>query len=191
MNERGKDYSWVFWKSYLSGKRGHFGPKNDASSQLWIRSRDFFEILYNGRVKRYMEIILMVFLKKKFHLGQMPHFRHTNVAYSWLWTCSKDFLKFEQWKMSRGTWRLHFYISFFWKNFHLGQIDDFGLENGTSSQLWIWNFLKFCIVKWTLRYMKFLLLIFVKKILLGVNGLLWTGKCCVLKTPYLLLKIFL
>ena len=27
--------------------------------------------------------------------------------------------------------------------------------------------------------MRFLLVIFAKNILLGVNGLLWTGKCCV------------
>ena len=31
MNERDKVWEWVFWKKFLSGQMGHFGPKNGAS----------------------------------------------------------------------------------------------------------------------------------------------------------------
>ena len=49
----------------------HFGPKNGASSLLWIRSRIFFLILHIKRGEHLHEIIII--FPKKFY-WQMSYF---------------------------------------------------------------------------------------------------------------------
>ena len=64
----------VFWKNYLSGQTGHFGPKNGASSSRWICFKDFFEIFHNERGQEVHGNYINVFSEKNSHLGEMSHF---------------------------------------------------------------------------------------------------------------------
>lgn len=57
-------HTMLFPKIFLFRSVGHFGPENDASYKLWIHSKDFQEIFHDEMTKRYMKIILMVFVKK-------------------------------------------------------------------------------------------------------------------------------
>ena len=63
-----------FLKNPLLGQTGHFGPKNGASSWLWIRSKDFFEILHNERCQELYLNYIVFFLFFNFRLGKMGHF---------------------------------------------------------------------------------------------------------------------
>ena len=57
---------------------GHVGPKNGTSLQLWIDSKNFFKILQN---ERGMKILLVVFFRKKNHLGQFDLFSFEAILY--------------------------------------------------------------------------------------------------------------
>ena len=57
----------IFQKKILFRENGPFRTENGASSQLWIHYKDCFTLQFctMKEVKRDMEIIVIVFLKKK------------------------------------------------------------------------------------------------------------------------------
>ena len=63
---------------HLSRETGHFRCKMAQPCIFGSALRAFLKFCPMKAVKKYMEIILMVFLKKKSHLGLMVHFRPKN-----------------------------------------------------------------------------------------------------------------
>ena len=71
----------LFPEKFLFGLIGHFGPENDASVELWIRSKDFLKTFHN---ERYKKVMLIVF-PKIFSSGQVGHFGPKTDTWSQLW----------------------------------------------------------------------------------------------------------
>ena len=62
----------VFLKKLFVKQAHHIGPKNDASSELLIRCKDFLKFCTMKGAKRYMKMILN--FPKKYSLGQLSYF---------------------------------------------------------------------------------------------------------------------
>ena len=61
----------AFLKKFSFEASGQFWPENGMSSKFRIHTKGFFETLHDEKGKRYMKISLMVFLKEKYHFGEM------------------------------------------------------------------------------------------------------------------------